>query len=625
MINKSIFGYAMLEYMSQQGKDIWDMYIPLVCESIVSMNDKIDSITVKERLKEDYGIDKITYGAVDSILKRMYNQGILVADGKKQPYKINYSKVAPILEKKEKLSIATDFDNLCKRICDYAKAQSYETTPKEVEGALLDFLQQYGDEIIIDTSVFASKMKKKRQSSSLNYIISKFVLEYQNSTESNTLEKIAKGHVLSRITSLDHFEEYVGKMSGVIIALDAPIIYGLLGLNGDGSKLLNEELLNILEKQGCKFVIYRQHYQEVNNALNDAMNKLMTRRFSENKISRVMRYALRNGMTSEQMSLKIQSFNTLLENRKIILSEAPDLPSKYKDIDVSYLEDRITKLYKLASAEKLQDFTKERIENDADVISYIFRLRNNCSASSLRNCTALFITNNNALAYASKDREVDRLQQVIPVCMTDVLLSTMLWLNFPQHNTNLNKKILLDICYCNTTIKSQLLNKFYSDLQKRSEQDLITDEMVLTIKSSPLALKVLEEKTFNQIELYTDLTPDEVIQNVYIQQDIEIEGDKSKLERIGNNIHSIAHKIAVCVFVAFALLLISAFMWVKHIDITDWSGYKNIVINSIYCVIVLLNTSWGICSWAGWLPASKNIIVRIEEIFERWFKKLLIE
>lgn len=148
----------MLEYMSQQGKDIWDMYIPLVCESIVSMNDKIDSITVKERLKEDYGIDKITYGAVDSILKRMYNQGILVADGKKQPYKINYSKVAPILEKKEKLSIATDFDNLCKRICDYAKAQSYETTPKEVEGALLDFLQQYGDEIIIDTSVFASKM-----------------------------------------------------------------------------------------------------------------------------------------------------------------------------------------------------------------------------------------------------------------------------------------------------------------------------------------------------------------------------------------------------------------------------------------------------------------------------------
>ena len=625
MINKSIFGYAMLEYMAQQGKDIWDMYVPLVCESIVSLEGEIDRIIVKERLKEDYGIEKITYGAVDCILKRMHHQQLLISDGKNNPYKVNYKKIAPILEKKDRLSISADFDHLCKSICEYAKSKSLNSTENEIEDALVEFLQQYGDEIIIDKALFTSKMKKKRQSSSLNYIISSFVLEFQNSAESVTLEKIAKGHILSRITSFDHFEEYVGKMSGVVVALDAPIIYGLLGLNGDGSKLLNEELMSILEKQGCHFIIYRQHYQEVNNALSDAVNKLMTRRFSEQKISRVMRYALRNGMTSEQMSLKIQAFNTLLVNKRINIEDAPDLPPKYKDIDVSSLEEKITKLYKIAGTEKLPDFTKERIENDADVISYIFRLRNNCSASSLKSCTALFITNNNALAYVSKDKEVDRLQQIIPVCMTDVLLSTMLWLNFPQHNSNLNKKILLDVCYCNTTINNQLLAKFYTDLQKKNEQNLITDEMVLTIKSSPLALKILEEKTFNQIELYTDITSDEIIQSFSMQQEGELEGNKEKFNRIDHNIHNISHSLAIALFLLFALFLLSAFVWVKFIDIRDWHSTKNIIINVIYLIILITSTGWGIFSWAGWLPTRKNIIIGIESVFEKIIKKIIIE
>ena len=140
-----------------------------------------------------------------------------------------------------------------------------------------------------------------------------------------------------------------------------------------------------------------------------------------------------------------------------------------------------------------------------------------------------------------------------------------------------------------------------------------------------MALKILEEKTFNQIELYTDITSDEIIQSFSMQQEGELEGNKEKFNRIDHNIHNISHSLAIALFLLFALFLLSAFVWVKFIDIRDWHSTKNIIINVIYLIILITSTGWGIFSWAGWLPTRKNIIIGIESVFEKIIKKIIIE
>lgn len=86
---------------------------------------------------------------------------------------------------------------------------------------------------------------------------------------------------------------YVGKMSGVIIALDSPIIFNLLDLNEKVNFDMSSELLGILKKQGCSFVIFRQHYQEVLQTFNSTIHLLYTKNYSLDKASRLLKYSVR--------------------------------------------------------------------------------------------------------------------------------------------------------------------------------------------------------------------------------------------------------------------------------------------------------------------------------------------
>ena len=618
MINKSIFGYAMLDYMSEQKKDILDMYIPLVCHSIAKGDiEGIDNVVVKKLLKDDYGLDKITYGAIDAILAKMHRDGLI--DGPKTTYKPLWGNISKITRNKIEIGIENDYIELCKAILEYAKTYSQEAKIEDVDNALMIFVEQYGAEIIIDENKFSTKLSRKKRTSTLNYIISKFVLEKRDSHYALILEKIAKGAVISRIISMEHFDEYKGKMKGVVIALDAPIIYSLLGLNGDGAKLLNEELINLLEDQGCTFKIFNQHYNEVQNTLADAAQKLITKKFDIRYASRVLRYALRENLSSDQIQAKIIILEELVNNKHIEVSDAPDCSPKYHDIDVAALEEDIAEIYHNSGSSRMYDFTKERIANDADVISYIFRIRNDIAATNLKNCRALLVTNNSAIAYASRNHKYSKVSNMIPPCVTDVFLSTMLWLNYPQHNASLNKKILLDICFCNTTLDNALLCKFYERAEKAFEQDAISDESVLVMKHSKLAMQLLEQKTCNDIDLYTDKTFDEIIQDLEVQEYKEKKQLQDQIAHIEKRVDNIASIITKGTFLILEIVLLTAFIWVKFISLTNWDNVSHITSNILYILVVVISSTWGVLSWMNVLPRRINSM----QIYETWIKDQL--
>lgn len=623
IINKSIFGYAMLDYMSELNMDILDMYIPLVCHSITKNKaDEINNVLVKNLLNEDYGLDKITYGAVDAILSKMDRDDLI--DGPKNKYTPQWDKITKITQNKIELGIEQDYTELCEAILDYAKSFPCEATLGDVDNALMAFVEQYGAEIIIDENNFSQKLNRKKESSTLNYIISKFVLEHQGSRYALILEKIAKGSIISRITSLEHFEEYKAKMKGVIVALDAPIIYSLLGLNDEGAKLLNEELIDLLEEQGCKFVIYNQHYNEVHNTLSDAINRLITKKYDIHYASRVLRNAVRDGLSADQLQVKLNNLEGLIKNRHIEVSEAPDCPPKYEDIDVAALEEDIAEIYHKTGTNRMFDFTKERISNDADVISYIFRIRNNVAATNLKTCRAILITNNTAIAFASRNYKYSKVVNLIPPCLTDVFLSTMLWLNYPQHNSSLNKKMLLDICFSNTTLDNALLCKFYERAKMAFEQDVLSDESVLITKHTKLVMQLLEQKTCNNIDLYTDKTYAEILQDVEIREHEEKQQLQDKISHVRDVCERIAKAVTRVTFVIIEIFLASAFIWVKFISITDWCSVCNIVKNIIYILILGLSTWWGILSWANRLKPKYNYMQRLESWIQNRLESVLL-
>lgn len=118
------------------------------------------------------------------------------------------------------------------------------------------------------------------------------------------------------------------------IALDAPIIFNLLGLNGDSGYNLTVELLNILKENGAKFIVFNNNYREITNTLNNAIWRLRTHNWEYDKSSRVLKYAIRNHLSAYFIQTKLSQVDSLLESLRIEKIDAPQYPDKYKEIEV---------------------------------------------------------------------------------------------------------------------------------------------------------------------------------------------------------------------------------------------------------------------------------------------------
>lgn len=299
MISRTITSYTILNYFSEKGLSQLDLYVPFACKCISKNSSKKVSVEdLRKCFSEEYGLSKVYQGVFVSLLKRMSSLGILSLEN--GSYYINKEKLISEVEKYHETDSSASIEGLCRKLIAYSKdTYGIGYSIEEAQEGLLRFLNNHDGDIIFDEEGFADRIAKQTQSNKqkkINYIISKFIIwSKDNSTETFQLVKnIAKGNALSALLSMKNIGNYVGKMSGVIIALDSPIIFNLLDLNEKVNFDMSSELLGILKKQGCSFVIFRQHYQEVLQTFNSTIHLLYTKNYSLDKASRLLKYSVRN-------------------------------------------------------------------------------------------------------------------------------------------------------------------------------------------------------------------------------------------------------------------------------------------------------------------------------------------
>ena len=72
IVDKAITTYTFLDSLRESGIKHLDLYVPLVCKSIIKHN---ASVVTRDDLKdwfaEDYGMSKVYQGVFDTLLKKM--------------------------------------------------------------------------------------------------------------------------------------------------------------------------------------------------------------------------------------------------------------------------------------------------------------------------------------------------------------------------------------------------------------------------------------------------------------------------------------------------------------------------------------------------------------------------
>ncbi len=624
-MNKTLFGLALISYNWENNKkDIIDSYVPLVCNSIkTKAYSKITRENVQDDFKEFYGIN-IPLGAIESILKRMAKDGLL--NKQAGEWLVNYDKVSKAIKSTEKDELNTAFQELIVDLNIYSsEVFSVELSSEKIEAGIIAFFKNYDLDLLFASNNGESVLPKIKESKKAKYIIAKFItdLEDKDPRKFKTVLKLAKGYAIASLITYEDIQHYTGNLNDVEVFLDAPIIFNLLGLNGDSNLKLGKELIGALIKNGAKLRIFELNYGEVVKTIQDSIKRLNTKDYDISKSSRVLRTAIRENISAQQLQIKFNQLESILKKHSIAKVDKLSLNEnehKYQ-IDEAKLTKAIENLYKKKKSDKTPWYITEKIERDVEAISSIFKLRKQTRATSLKASKAILITSNEQIAYASQvyERNDWEFKSTIPVCVTDIFLSTILWVNYPNKNDNLNIRQLISECYNIIELDNRLLNKFYEDINRMHKENLITDEQFYLLNASNLTYILLEQKTLNDFEEYTDKMPSEILEDLQLRINADLIAEQSKIIRIDNNIRRLSKFLAKSTFVLTGILLILISLWVRSQKPELNNNWFNISTWSISAIFGI----FGFLRWMELIPTKLKIENSIDNYIFNKLKNLL--
>lgn len=138
------------------------------------------------------------------------------------------------------------------------------------------------------------------------------------------------------------------------------------------------------------------------------------------------------------------------------------------------------------------------------------------------------------------------------------------------------------------------------------EGEALTKEQVAELTSNNVAIRLLEQKTMNSSELFTDMTPLEILQDIENVHVTQIKYNELRNNQREKRYQQIACGISKLIYWMVWGILFVLFL-LKGIFGMIQSGYKFLDC-LILCPIGLFLSLWGIFNWGGLIPTRTEIV-----------------
>jgi len=642
-MNRTILSLAIIKsHWDKNKSDFIDNFIPLVAGLLKEKNyHEVDLDKFQNDFKDRYGL-LIPLNALITIFNRAKKSGVI------------YREHGKIFAKKKNLSqydlsnssadIERKFKHLTRQIKEFGlKNYDIDESIEEIENALLTFLKEHDLDILFaakDRSVLPEVKAKNK----LKYLVSTFSIHVFDNDPNlfQFLLDISVGHALSGAILYSELSSFSGKLKDLNIFLDTPLILSLMGLNGEYKKRSVKELIGILNEEKAHLFILDVNRGEVDSILSDCHRWLEKGGYDLNKASRVLRHCHRNALTDSDVEQLIIGLDRILDENDIRHSTVPDHSETEHVIDEAKLEEIIYTTYDSI----IEDFDKElansrgTITRDVDALSGIYRFRKGYEPRTIKDCRAIFITSNTALAFASRRFENDRNGTTfsIPACLTDVFLGTVIWLQSPQKLEDINSTRFMADCYAAIQPSNALIEKYLSEIEKLKSEDKISNDDYYLLRSHRVSLNLMETKTMGDPDAIDATSTEEILDSIIKSikaeeadrlaneinthnetkrkltiQEEEIQMIEQKLERKATNIaKAIGKTIYVLAFVIVAFCLFVT-LFPEYFNI---QGALKIFLWALIGVITLFNLATGFNLWG----MKDRIISRIKIKVLNWLR-----
>jgi len=463
--NSPLVNISLLE--SLQGKkkaDELDLFIPFLADILEELDTETINKTDLQKVFNDRFKIITPLGALNSLLVRAKNLGLLVKNNKQ--YFVQFSKVNELTNQSKfrKTEIKNSIKNIVECLISFSKEEFGEDISYEfAEESIYNFIRA-------NISIFAENIdggipKTKTKIKNKQYLMACFIkyIHEQKKSLIPDITKIVKGTLLANYLTFADKTSQKTKFNNITIYLDTPIVIGLLGWDGPTRKKSLHEFLELIIDLNAKVKIFDVTAKEIKGIFSFWAETLQNKKYD--KLHEMTRQLFNSReVTPEQI------------NTESILLES-NLNGMGIEIDTHF----VLKNSFCCDESKLKKFLSrvgfKKTAHDITCVSRVFNSREGKSINSLSEKFSVFITPNKTIEDVTSrffKNEIEK--NSIQIVASEKWLATFLWLKHPDHFASLPFDMLLTDAYTALNSDDVFWNSFLKRFKYLKTKGNITDD-----------------------------------------------------------------------------------------------------------------------------------------------------
>jgi hypothetical protein len=471
----SIYNYAMMKALYDQGKDYLDSFWPFAIRVIPSER-AVASDYVQKKLRQEYNLDVPIY-VLDVILSRAEDYNYVrkeLKSGGFPKYRLSPSGIDYVGKLESDKEVERRINALLNSMKKFFEEKDLSLSLEEIEKSIMTFTSKNLDLLIKYVNPSVELPEKAPQKLEAN---DKSLLEYvefadqQEPDNYRTLENLVMGSIISALLYVEKPEDIARiateKFDRCEIFLDTNITFSILGLHMKEFNEPAKELMDLLKKFNFRVEIFSFTIDEISRVL-----------FAYSKEN--YRYPTSVKVNTLYSSLKVKGW-TITDVREFIINIERTLQEH--GIQIRWVKDvkldRYTPEEDMAKAIKRYKPDQNRFHQNHDLaaIAKIKEIRGK-DIRKIEDSAALFLTSD--LRLSRFNLEMGHKQNgTISETVSDRLLTSILWLKNP--NTKPPLKSIIAAHSRDLFINRRVWDKFYETLRELKKEGKIEDDDISTL------------------------------------------------------------------------------------------------------------------------------------------------
>lgn len=346
------------------------------------------------------------------------------------------------------------------------------------------------------------------------FIMSEYVnnLQINNEQLFEIYKNITYGRILSAF--IDGNEKYLfankSFFKDAVLYLDSGFVFDLLGLNSISNAYEYVELIKTLQQLGAHIKIFKHIFEEIETIIYGSIYWVENPSYKPSLSPNVTNYFIQNKFTKIEVEEFYHSLTKKMNQFGISIEE---FSIDYNEQDNKYEKefyDLIIKEYKETG--KIDEDKNRTYWNDAKSLYLIHKLRKGKTQTRLSEATHILLTTNSSIGrvanYYNK-RNYDG--NNIPFALTDLSLNALLYISYGDYSERISERFLIPAAFHGFNPTKEWLVSLDSQLDKAKDKGVMTEEQIISWKTSKFLIDELVKTTQGNPQLFKENTFEETL------------------------------------------------------------------------------------------------------------------